>query len=117
MIGDQDEPTCLLIQLHVGAPTRLIREVTLPDMAAFPLLLDQPSQGRGKQKDAGGAHQISAFHSGCRWSPQRLSGYGVTMDREREFVTVSARCRLIVNRAAQAMFMTAVRHQLGDSRR
>jgi hypothetical protein len=58
-----------------------------------------------------------SFHNGCRWSPQRLSGYGVTMDREREFVTVSARRRLIVNRAAQAMFMTAVRHQLGDSRR
>jgi hypothetical protein len=39
-----------LLQLHVGAPIRPIREVALPDKAAFPLLLDQPSQGARKQK-------------------------------------------------------------------
>ena len=53
MVSDQNKLTCLTLHLHTGAPLRAVREVALPDKVTFPLLLDQPSQGGGEQKDTG----------------------------------------------------------------
>jgi hypothetical protein len=48
------------------AASVVIGKVALNDMRASPLLLEQPSQGRGEQKAAGDAHreEMSSFGEG-----------------------------------------------------